>query len=137
MRANLWMTAAAAAALIGLGGAALAQSAMGSSDQPQGAPYPSSIETPQNTPYAPGQLTLDVDVTDTDRGVFQGARQRKCYFLEIGICQAKLFAISFGFNQTHFFRETVKSVSKSGAYACVLSKIKHCKTADFRLSTSD
>src|SRR5262249_47489548 len=40
-------------------------------NQPQGVPWPAAIPEPQNTPYTAGQLTLDVDVTDLDRGIFQ------------------------------------------------------------------
>src|SRR5215467_1857004 len=48
-------------------------------------------------------------------GVFQCAGEGKGDFLEIGVGESEFFAISFGFDQTHFFREALESVTKSGA----------------------
>lgn len=40
--------------------------------QPQRAPMPPAIEVPQDTAYPGGVITLEIDATDTTRGIFRG-----------------------------------------------------------------
>lgn len=42
------------------------------SAQPQRAPMPPAIEAPQDTAYPGGVITLEIDATDTTRGIFRG-----------------------------------------------------------------
>jgi|CXWL01.1.fsa_nt_gi predicted metalloprotease with PDZ domain len=58
-----------------LRGAALAAAfgvlgAMGASAQPQGVPFPAAIAQPRDVDY-PGAITLEVDATDVQRGIFR------------------------------------------------------------------
>lgn len=63
MTLKFWRVAAIAAAL--------AFSANANA-QPTGVPMPAPIAAPQNTPYAAGTITLDIDATDVRRGIFRG-----------------------------------------------------------------
>jgi predicted metalloprotease with PDZ domain len=63
MSKSIWRAAAV--------GVALAFSA-GASAQPAGVPMPPPIAAPQDTPYAAGAITLEIDATDVRRGIFRG-----------------------------------------------------------------
>ena len=66
MGTKLWAGAAVAAVLLGLSGSALAQGA----PQPMPVQMPAAIAEPRDVAY-PAPLTLDVDITDSRRGIFQ------------------------------------------------------------------
>ena len=46
-------------------------------------------------------------------GVFESAGQRQSNFFEIGVRQAKFFAIALGLDEAHFRGEAVESVAKA------------------------
>jgi predicted metalloprotease with PDZ domain len=62
MGLKFWRIAALAAGLVFSGSANAA---------PQGSPMPPPIAEPRDTPY-PGVITLEIDATDTRRGIFRG-----------------------------------------------------------------
>ncbi|MFO1018350.1 MAG: hypothetical protein U1E03_12175 [Hyphomonadaceae bacterium] len=61
---SIWRGAACALVLLAAPAAALAQ--------PRSVPMPSPIAAPQDTAYPGGAITLEIDATDTTRGIFRG-----------------------------------------------------------------